>query len=374
MGSEISGEFVTLARLALSEKTRDVHLLVGKVARKYQSVDAEFSDSLTALLRDTNNRSVGIRRDPATPIPVDSDSRLHLIRVEEPSSDSVSPIFSLEVGTKITGMLRERAKLDVLKKAGLDPTRTVLFVGPPGVGKTLSARWIASQLGLKLLILDLSAVMSSFLGRTGNNVRSVLDYAKQHQCVLLLDEFDAIAKRRDDSTEIGELKRLVTVLLQEIDEWPTSGILIAATNHADLLDTAVWRRFDQIIEFKKPTIIEVKKATAQYLYDSNLTYEWINVLTVLFFDHSYSDIERSLRSIRRNAALSESPVEEAVTKFVAAWANTATHKAKLSLATELCNIPSLSQRRIADITGISRDTIRNHSTKSGKELIYDRSS
>jgi SpoVK/Ycf46/Vps4 family AAA+-type ATPase len=262
----------------------------------------------------------------------------------------------------------------VLKKAGLDPTRTVLFVGPPGVGKTLSARWIASQLGLKLLILDLSAVMSSFLGRTGNNVRSVLDYAKQHQCVLLLDEFDAIAKRRDDSTEIGELKRLVTVLLQEIDEWPTSGILIAATNHADLLDTAVWRRFDQIIEFKKPTIIEVKKATAQYLYDSNLTYEWINVLTVLFFDHSYSDIERSLRSIRRNAALSESPVEEAVTKFVAAWANTATHKAKLSLATELCNIPSLSQRRIADITGISRDTIRNHSTKSGKELIYDRSS
>ena len=85
MASEISGEFVTLARLALSEKTRDVHLLVGKVARKYQSVDAEFSDSLTALLRDTNNRSVSIRRDPATPIPVDSDSRLHLIRVEEPS-------------------------------------------------------------------------------------------------------------------------------------------------------------------------------------------------------------------------------------------------------------------------------------------------
>jgi SpoVK/Ycf46/Vps4 family AAA+-type ATPase len=374
MGSEISGEFVTLARLALSEKTRDVHLLVGKVARKYQSVDAEFSDNLTALLKDANNRSVGIRRDSATPIPVDSDSRLHLIRVEEPSSEIASPIFSPEVGAKIKGILRERAKLDVLTNAGLDPTRTVLFVGPPGVGKTLSARWIASQLSLKLLILDLSAVMSSFLGRTGNNVRSVLDYAKQHQCVLLLDEFDAIAKRRDDSTEIGELKRLVTVLLQEIDEWPSSGMLIAATNHADLLDTAVWRRFDQIIEFKKPAITEVREATAQYLYNSTLPSEWVNVLTMLFSDHSFSDIERSLRSIRRNAALSEKPVEEAVTNFVASWANTAHHKSKLNLATALCNVPSLSQRRIAEITGISRDTIRNHSTKSSKELIYGRSS
>jgi hypothetical protein len=374
MSGEIWGEFVTLARLAMSEKTRDVQLLVGKVARKYQSVDAEFSNSLTALLRDMSNRSVGIRRDPTTPIPVDTDSRLHLIRVEEPSTDIVSPIFSPDVGAKLFGIVRERAKLDVLEKAGLDPTRTVLFVGPPGVGKTLSARWVARQLGLRLLVLDLSAVMSSFLGRTGNNVRSVLDYAKQHQCVLLLDEFDAIAKRRDDSTEIGELKRLVTVLLQEIDEWPSSGILIAATNHAELLDTAVWRRFDQIIEFKKPTVAEVKKATSQYLYDSNLTTEWVDVLTLLFSDHSYSDIERSLRAIRRNAALSETLVEESVANFVSDWANTATHRSKLNLAAELSNIPSLSQRRIAEITGVSRDTIRNYSIKSGKELIYGRSS
>ena len=99
----------------------------------------------------------------------------------------------------------------------MDPTRSALFTGPPGVGKTLAAKWMARELGQPLAILDLSAVMSSFLGRTGSNVRAVLDFARDRRCILLLDEFDAVAKRRDDTSEIGELKRLVTVLLQEID-------------------------------------------------------------------------------------------------------------------------------------------------------------
>ena len=94
--------------------------------------------------------------------------------------------------------------------------------------------------------------MSSFLGRTGNNVRNVLDFAKGVSCVFLLDEFDAIAKRRDDAVEVGELKRLVTVLLQEIDQWPASGLLIAATNHYNLLDPAVWRRFELVVGFPMP--------------------------------------------------------------------------------------------------------------------------
>ena len=94
--------------------------------------------------------------------------------------------------------------------------------------------------------------MSSYLGRTGSNIRHVLDYAKGVDGVLLLDELDAIAKRRDDATDVGELKRLVTVLLQEIDDWPSSGLLIAATNHPGLLDPAVWRRFELRVSFPMP--------------------------------------------------------------------------------------------------------------------------
>ena len=109
-----------------------------------------------------------------------------------------------------------------------------------------------------LLILDLSAVMSSYLGRTGSNLRHVLDYAKSLDCVLLLDELDAIAKRRDDSSEIGKLKRLVTVLLQQLDDWPSAGLLIAATNHTDLLDHAVWCRFEELVKFGIPQQDTVK--------------------------------------------------------------------------------------------------------------------
>ena len=134
---------------------------------------------------------------------------------------------------------------------GLSPTRSAIFVGPPGVGKTLTARWLASQLGVPLYVLDLTAVMSSLLGRSGTNLRAALDFAKRSPCVLLLDEIDAIAKRRSDDTDIGELKRLVTVILQEVDEWPATGLLLAATNHAELIDPALWRRFDLVITSKR---------------------------------------------------------------------------------------------------------------------------
>ncbi|NJN36652.1 MAG: glutamate-5-semialdehyde dehydrogenase [Nitrospiraceae bacterium] len=116
-------------------------------------------------------------------------------------------MFASDVQSALDALVSERREEIVLREAGLEPVRSAIFTGPPGVGKTLAARWVARALGRPLLILDLSAVMSSYLGRTGSNLRHVLDYAKSIDCVLLLDELDAIAKRRDDRGEIGELKR-----------------------------------------------------------------------------------------------------------------------------------------------------------------------
>jgi hypothetical protein len=358
-----SDDFMALARLALAGKSKDVQLFLGKAARKYRAVDPEFSAQIAELLSHSSSRSSALRREPGVPVPVDGDSRLHLLRIEEPSESVTGPILAPAVDAKISGIIRERKHLDRLLKAGIEPTRTALFVGPPGVGKTLSARWIAAQLHLPLLVLDLSAVMSSFLGRTGNNVRAVLDYAKRQDCVLLLDEFDSIAKRRDDATEIGELKRLVTVLLQEIDEWPSSGILVAATNHPELLDPAVWRRFDHVIEFPRPALTEIEAALHTFLGSENLSQEWISILATIFRKQSYSDIERAITNIRRTAALEDRVVDREVETFAKDWASMVPHNERIALAQQLSAVPELSQRRVSEITGVSRDTLRSRASR-----------
>jgi SpoVK/Ycf46/Vps4 family AAA+-type ATPase len=191
-------------------------------------------------------------RETVAPAPVDSDSRLGLLRRQDHVRLANAPIFSPAVEADLTRLLEERRAADRLLSAGLLPMRSLLLSGPPGVGKTMTAAWLAQELSLPLLTLDLATVVSSYLGKTGSNVRAALEHAQQFPCVLLLDEFDAIAKRRDDDRDVGELKRLVTVLLQTVDDWSPSSLLVAATNHGELLDPAVWRRFDLAIEMPLP--------------------------------------------------------------------------------------------------------------------------
>jgi len=358
MKVKISEEFLALARLALGEKSQDVTLFLNRFARRTRHADPEGSEKLAALVRSATGRSSALRRETAFPVPVDADSRLHLLRIEHPH-EMFTPVFTPEIEAQMRALVRERQNLQKLADSGLTPTRSALFIGPPGVGKTMTARWFASELGLPLLILDLSAVMSSFLGRTGNNVRSVLDYAKRQDCVLLLDELDAIAKRRDDATEIGELKRLVTVLLQEIDEWPSSSMLLSATNHPELLDPAVWRRFDLIVKFPKPSREGVAEAIKKFIgTESTIEGEWIDVLSVILADSSYSDIQKRVTDIRRSCVLDNHSLDEEVYRFVKDKVGSLPHNDTIILAEKLASIPSISQRAASDITGVSRMTIR----------------
>jgi AAA+ superfamily predicted ATPase len=222
----------------------------------------------------------------------------------------------------------------------------------------MAARWLARELERPLLVLDLAAVMSSFLGRTGSNLRHVLDYAKSIDCVLLLDELDALAKRRDDRGEVGELKRLVTVLLQEVDDWPASSILVAATNHADLLDLAVWRRFEMSIEFSLPDVSQIERLAlallTPYTDDAGT---WGKVLAYALKGRSHNDIEREIVQARRAAVTSGSALPDQLRTLVRANAGL-THAEKVELARILYHSEITSQREAREITGVARDTIR----------------
>jgi len=304
-----------------------------------------------------------LRSTPQTgfPVPVDLDSRLELLRCEDTPELEIQPTWPPEVASELKAVLEERKLEQELIRAGIHPTKSLLLIGPPGVGKTLAARWIALHLHRQLLTLDLAAVMSSYLGRTGNNIRVVLDYARRFPSVMLLDEFDAIAKRRDDTTEIGELKRLVTVLLQAVDEWPSDGLLIAATNHPDLLDPAIWRRFDRVIRFPLPGLGEIKEvlqsALAADSEQRTCQDDQISTLAALFHGRSFADITREVSAARRYAIVNQISIPEALNHTMTSLCSQATTEQRLEVA-RLLQTMGKSQRSISLITQLSRDTIR----------------
>lgn len=355
---EKSKDLVQLARLALAGRPQDIQTYVQRMARKYQKLVPELGGQLKELVQQAPTRQSPLRSEGVAAIPVDRDSRLQLLRYEPQGNLEIEPIWSGKIRDQLEQMVSEHRRTSDLLVKGLSPTRTAIFTGPPGVGKTLAAHWLANRLDRPLLTLDLSAVMSSFLGRTGNNVRHVLDYAKGVTCVLLLDELDAIAKRRDDSQEVGELKRLVTVLLQEVDDWPEGGLLVAASNHQKLLDPAVWRRFEMQIEFKLPDRPAVQQAIRLFLgSETQIDPMWETTLAELLQGQSFSEIERELKALRRLAVLNNSTLEDLFPRLVRQHIEGHSKATKKEIASRL-SAAGLSQRTINDLTGLSRDTLR----------------
>lgn len=277
-------------------------LSVGRLATKLKVVDLELAQELSAMLP-SGSALRGV--DTFAPTPVDNDSRMQLVEVLYPVILDKVPVLAPKVEALLNACLEEWANMDILFKEGLAPARMLLFCGLPGTGKTMAAHWLAQELKLPLLTLNLATVMSSYLGKTGNNLRAVFDHANARPCVLLLDEFDAIAKRRDDGSDVGELKRLVNVLLQALDDWPANAMLVAATNHGELLDPAVWRRFDSVINFEKPSA----ELIAEYLQDLSLTEATRKSLAKLLKGDSFSAIGALVMSARKRALLERTELQ-----------------------------------------------------------------
>jgi SpoVK/Ycf46/Vps4 family AAA+-type ATPase len=202
----------------------------------------------------------------------------------------------------IETIIAETANGEYLSSLGIRRRAKLLFVGPPGCGKSFTARAIANELKLRLFIVRFDAVIGSYLGQTAVHLREIFRYAATNPSVLLFDEIDALGKQRGNPLDIGELDRIVIALMQELEFVQTRGIVIATSNLPNNLDRALWRRFDEIVRFPPPTKSEVRGYSKVILAKFGLTPS-MNLLREVESAKSFADAEKIVESEARRVAL-----------------------------------------------------------------------
>ncbi|WP_281869949.1 AAA family ATPase [Brevibacillus parabrevis] len=351
-----------LIRASLENDMRTVEssslTLIRKLKTDYPDIAEEIAKAISYHgVGAAVTRSVGI-----DPPPTDRDTFMSLARVEEPIAVEPKVVLSDEVSQLIERFIREREMAEKLLASGVKPPTSLLLYGPPGVGKTFLTSLLSHKLNLPLITLDLASSISSYLGKTGQNLKKVIDYARSTPSILFLDEFDAVAKRRDDPSDLGELKRIVNVLLKELEDWPSHSIVVAATNHADMLDKAIWRRFDRAIEMGLPNVSAREVLWEHYLnsYLATVDDGFIKVLAKVTEGCSAADISQlSERIIRQVIVDGSEPIEAIISQVKSVTDDSKFNSLFAKAAKELLG-NKVTQKTIASWLGISPSTLSHH--------------
>ena len=208
----------------------------------------------------------GLGQTVAVPFAAPRGDLADLIELRNPSHRLDDVVLNVQPRGQIDGLIREQARRDWLREHGKTPSRRVLFVGPPGSGKTMTAEALAAALKLPLFVIRLEALITRFMGETAAKLRLVFDETKKRRGVYLFDEFDAVGGHRSASNDVAEMRRVLNSFLQFMEEPNTTDSLIAsATNHPDLLDRALLRRFDLVLQFDMPTEVQIRQIIKSYL-------------------------------------------------------------------------------------------------------------
>lgn len=301
--------------------------------------------------------------------PRDKDSLLELYDIIYPTITLDDVVLPENQKKLLLQVLKEQEKNAQLAKHNLPPANRLLLCGPPGCGKTMTANAIAHELGLPMAYVRLDGLVSSYLGQTSVNLRKVFSSVGNAPIVLFLDEFDAIAKKRDDENEMGELKRVVTALLQNFDNMPDTVFLIAATNHEHLLDPAIWRRFNYTINLGYPDENQRKELIQRWLEEYNVTHSIdIDKLTAITVDRSTAQIKELIISAAKRYVTTdkEATMEDIVELLIQQLTNNANGTGVVDAAALLYK-KGVSIRTLAKALGMPHNTLSYQIKKIGHE-------
>lgn len=274
--------------------------------------------------------------------------------------ETLSPVLSTADGIVVGGVVREHHERDRLIASGLHPTRTVLLSGPPGVGKSMTIRWIADQVGGPLIRIEPSDVIGSLLGESARSLSAVFADARDRGAVLALDEIDALAKRRDDIYDVGEFKRFVTTLLVELDRWPDRAPLIAATNHLDLLDPALERRFEVHVRLSLPDDQARAEILKQVLAGLSLAPAWgtIDALVAITEGATGAGLTGLVHRAARRTVLDDEPLDRALLMSAAPTGALLDRRALERFAAAARDHAGLTTRAIGELMNCSHTAAR----------------
>ena len=359
-------DIVALIEASLDANYSEVRSVSNRIARAISVEDMDGAKKIKSVLR---RKGVPLRSSGySDSLPVDPKSRMPLV---EEHQWPVTPLLLGESERNtFTTFIESVKQQDKLIENGLTGKLGLLLSGPPGTGKTLIAGHIASQLNMPLYVVRLDSVISSLLGDTAKNLRQIFEFVPSRNGILLLDEVDAVAKVRDDKHEIGELKRVVNTLIQGLDSLDDNSVVIAATNHAELLDPAIWRRFPFKIRLELPSQDLREVLWDHFLFQDKGKSKELRVLAAISDGMSGADIETVSIAARRESILknTELNMSSIILSIVDSdFSNSVmTSSSDLGLAKKkkLINLLSetklFTQTEIAGLLGLSRQTISSH--------------
>jgi SpoVK/Ycf46/Vps4 family AAA+-type ATPase len=224
-------------------------IILEETSKQHHVLAKQLSDALKDSSNDRNSKSF-----------ISSPSTLQNLLIEQlPQKRLDDLILPVDVLSCVEEIIEEYQRADLLRTYNIEPRHRILLSGPPGNGKTSLAEAIAESLSIPLLTIRYDGLITSFLGETNQKLRQVFDYVKTNRCVLFFDEFETIGKERGDAHDTGEIKRVVSSLLLQIDSLPSHVIVVAASNHPELLDRAVWRRFQLKLELNNPNLKDIER-------------------------------------------------------------------------------------------------------------------